>query len=450
MLPARSLVTVSVYRSTLRQAAAPDFRIFHVDTGADLTLDNVTVSGGLLTGVDESGGGVFSRGTLTLTNSALSGHQINVTNYGYGGAIYSLGSVYLDNSTVSGNGVTGDLAYGGGVFSEFLTPARFDYSEISGNTVTGNYVGGAGLEALGSTTISHSTVAGNTAYASGGMYPTVYGVGVNASNGLTLTASTVSGNYGYSVGIFTINLGGGLKVDGIVPITNSTISGNVLSSPAAFGATSGGGIHHTGTGTIALTTLANNASISNYSSGGGLDVNTATVSLVTSVLGANIGGNCSGTLGAGTQTSLADDTTCNGIPTGLTLLDTALADNGGPTQTHALLAGSTAIDLAGDCGPNATDQRGVMRDDLMCDAGAYEVSDCLAPDGYTETLSNEMIADDRTIEVCWSVTLGPELTLVGPTGRLTLKAGREVIFMNDTVIEDGTELTVEIDSGLNM
>ena len=51
--------------------------------------------------------------------------------------------------------------------------------------------------------------------------------------------------------------------------------------------------------------------------------------------------------------------------------DTNLADNGGPTQTHALLPGSVAIDFAGDCGLE-TDQRGLPRNDGACDSGSYE------------------------------------------------------------------------------
>ena len=50
-----------------------------------------------------------------------------------------------------------------------------------------------------------------------------------------------------------------------------------------------------------------------------------------------------------------------------------LADNGGPTRTHALLAGSPAIDTAAGCPPPAADQRGVARPrGTACDIGAYE------------------------------------------------------------------------------
>ena len=72
--------------------------------------------------------------------------------------------------------------------------------------------------------------------------------------------------------------------------------------------------------------------------------------------------------------NFSDDTSCppgfDSIQPGVDL-DTTLADNGGPTQTHALLFGSVAIDAAGDCGFE-TDQRGFPRDDGACDSGSFE------------------------------------------------------------------------------
>jgi hypothetical protein len=55
-----------------------------------------------------------------------------------------------------------------------------------------------------------------------------------------------------------------------------------------------------------------------------------------------------------------------------------LADNGGPTPTHALETGSPAVDFANDLACPANDQRGLPRFDdpavqgSVCDAGAYE------------------------------------------------------------------------------
>jgi hypothetical protein len=69
-------------------------------------------------------------------------------------------------------------------------------------------------------------------------------------------------------------------------------------------------------------------------------------------------------------------------PTALTgILNTTLANNGGPTRTHALVAGSPAIDSVnnGTCPPPARDQRGVVRPQdgnndggVACDTGSFE------------------------------------------------------------------------------
>ncbi|RLS85177.1 MAG: hypothetical protein DWI08_08915, partial [Planctomycetota bacterium] len=63
-LGASSLTTIN--------ANGGNFRIFTIDTGADLTISGVTV-----TGAQNSSGGVgafFNNGTLTVTNSTISGN----------------------------------------------------------------------------------------------------------------------------------------------------------------------------------------------------------------------------------------------------------------------------------------------------------------------------------------------------------------------------------------
>jgi hypothetical protein len=75
--------------------------------------------------------------------------------------------------------------------------------------------------------------------------------------------------------------------------------------------------------------------------------------------------------------NLIQDDTCNPVASDLIGVDAllgSLADNGGPTQTHALLAGSPAIDAGDDSVCPATDQRGVARPQGgACDIGAYEL-----------------------------------------------------------------------------
>jgi len=72
------------------------------------------------------------------------------------------------------------------------------------------------------------------------------------------------------------------------------------------------------------------------------------------------------------QLSPVSPGSCSGEePTGTIELLGPLADNGGPTLTHALLAGSPAIDPADTAVRPATDQSGVARD-AACDVGAFE------------------------------------------------------------------------------
>jgi hypothetical protein len=116
-------------------------------------------------------------------------------------------------------------------------------------------------------------------------------------------------------------------------------------------------------------------------------------SLKSTILAGSSGGNCSGTINDAGY-NISDDATCGFVKTGSAnngdgvnpLLSTAgLANNGGPTQTIALLSGSPAIDAIplDSCldqvgNQLTTDQRGFPRPDAgegVCDIGAYEFQD---------------------------------------------------------------------------
>lgn len=73
-------------------------------------------------------------------------------------------------------------------------------------------------------------------------------------------------------------------------------------------------------------------------------------------------------------TSIVKDNSCNGAARGIDPRLRSLADNGGPTLTHALLQGSPAIDTGDPNTCGASDQRGVDRVDV-CHVGAYEFID---------------------------------------------------------------------------
>jgi hypothetical protein len=111
--------------------------------------------------------------------------------------------------------------------------------------------------------------------------------------------------------------------------------------------------------------------------GGGILRSAGTnVTLENALLDENTGGNCQGdptSLGH----NLDSDGTCHyagsGDLTGISAMLDILADNGGPTETHALLPGSPAIGAADDAACPAADQRGVSRPQgTHCDIGAFE------------------------------------------------------------------------------
>ena len=169
-------------------------------------------------------------------------------------------------------------------------------------------------------------------------------------------------------------------------ITNSTIAGNIANTSGSNWES--GGIYTDGAATIVNSTIANNRAFT----GAGIEVEGGTIATLKNSLvaqntatGAGAPGNCRvfGTL-ASQGTNLEDANTCGFVAAG-DLRNTPaglgpLQDNGGSTDTLALLAGSAAIDRGNATGCPATDQRGVGRPQQGgCDIGAYE----FAPPGAT-------------------------------------------------------------------
>jgi hypothetical protein len=176
----------------------------------------------------------------------------------------------------------------------------------------------------------------------------IRGGGISNNGTLTMNASTVSGNGAFGYFSHFAEGGGIYNNSGTLTISNSTLSGN--------SAKSGGGIF--GSATLQNSIVANSSS----------------------------GGNCSGTMTSNGY-NLSSDNTCNFNNTGdLNNTDPKLGplqNNGGPTQTQALLRGSPAIDAGNPSGCTdgngrllKTDQRGKPRPDKEdtggCDMGAYE------------------------------------------------------------------------------
>jgi CSLREA domain-containing protein len=197
-------------------------------------------------------------------------------------------------------------------------------------------------------TLQNITIAQGKALQGGGIW--------NDGGTVTVTHSTLSGN--------SADFGGGIaNLNGTVTITNSTISGNSV----ILGSFGGGGIANL-TGGVGTTSTVNikNSIVGN---------NTAPVFIT-------FRGDCANSsIFNATGVNFDTDGGCPGFTqvTSAQLNLGPLANNGGPTQTHALLSGSVAIDAAPDCTlvdgttPVTQDQRGVARPQgAACDVGAYE------------------------------------------------------------------------------
>jgi beta-glucanase (GH16 family) len=247
-------------------------------------------------------GGVLNNGDLTLDHVTVTNNTMTTDVGDFwqgGGGIYNGdgASLTLVDSTVSDNASGWS---GGGVYSFFNTTTVIERSSISGNTAADT---GGGLRLLGDATMLNSTVSGNSAVAWHG--------------------------------------GALFQTDGSLTVTNSTLADNT--SPG-------------GTGALFVGTFGSSA---------------ASVTLVNTVL-ANPAPNCfAGYFGDGTVElvsgghNIATDDSCNltapgDQPSTDPLLE-SLAENGGPTLTHAPQAGSPAIDAADAADAPAVDQRGVAR-----------------------------------------------------------------------------------------
>jgi len=242
-------------------------------------------------------------------------------------------------ATISGLTVqNGSAANGGGLYNSG-TLTMVD-SALTNNQAT---IAGGGIYAAGgSLTLSNTTLSGNHAGDGGGLYN-------HAGSSAQITNSTFYGN--------SATYGGGLcnAASATLTLSFSTISSNgVMFNIHGF---CGGGICALPGGTV---NLGNTIVAGNFRSMGFTpnDINGTVVSQGYNLIGDTLG--VTGLVGSDLQNVDA-------------LLAGALADNGGPTQTLALLVGSPAIDAAADGACPSKDQRGVIRPQhLHCDIGAVE------------------------------------------------------------------------------
>lgn len=336
-------------------------------------LSGVTITGGRLTAPgNQFGGGIRTEdGALLLNRVNVRSNLVDpdpVAGNSGGGGIMSVDSILLlFSTTVGGNRVeisseTGS-ATGGGIRADGGT-LGISKSVVKGNeaeVIGGGESSGGGIYANGETSINGTTVAGNVADNGGGIdFGPIDG-------GLAIETSTISRNEAREGG--GLNLGADIAMD----IVNTTISGN--SAPrgsavyAVFGdidlshVTVAANVGHRRRGAIRIDDL--------------FDPPVIDLSLAGSIVfnkGRECGGNVAGITAE--ARNVIGDAGCSDPP--VTDDDIAdpllkpLADNGGPTRTHAIKPASGANGLVPSC-PWAADQRGEPRAfGMPCDSGAFE------------------------------------------------------------------------------
>ena len=321
-----------------------------------LTSSNDTFSGNTAA----VGGGIENYGTMTSTSDTFSANFANYTvsgGGGEGGGINNYGSLTSSNDTFSGN----TAAEGGGIenfgtmtsTSDTFSANIAKYIVNGGGGWGGGGGGGGGIDNYGSLTSSNDTFSGNTAADGGGIenfgtmastsdtfsanfanYFVTDGRGYGGGGGggifnygtLTSSDDTFSGN--------TAAEGGGINNGGTMASTNDTISGNFAKYTVIGGANfegNGGGIFNHGVIHPGTVSLVNTIVLGNYA--GAPIVNYAS-EFSTDILNDD-GGNL-----ISDSTSLASVLQTTTDPT-TQLVVPVLANNGGPTQTIALVNNST-------------------------------------------------------------------------------------------------------------
>lgn len=413
-------------------------RIFSITT-TQVTIRNLTLRGGrsLIDDWFAAGGAIQLRGGrgdggcgLTITGSTLEDNQAFA-----GGAIANLcddSVITITNSLLQHNQAT----RGGAIFiptgEELFSELIIDQSQLTDNQAAER--GGAILlnagDAGSNATISNSTIANNRVISgTGGGLSVVTNDEAAITNALLRNVAIISN---------TATSGGGLEVFSHGS-TNVTVANTTISSNHADGSTGGaillqGALEFDSTDVRLMnSTVANNTA----ATVGGIAKLDGLITLTNTLVAGNTNGNCQWNASAGLPNrvgsgghNLDSEKSCltdairqpSDIQNGTANLG-PLADNGGPTLTHLLLAGSQAIDAGNDAvcttpPVNAVDQRGILRPQgAGCDIGAYELVTIVACT-YPDLVANDEATLRQAIE-CLNTA---------PAGAYTLAVTADIVY----------------------
>ena len=248
--------------------------------------------------------------------------------------------------TITGLGAEQTIIDARGTSGVFFISQNAGDVTLAGMTITGGISsgdgGGISSESGGQLTITAMNIIDNSA---------AFGGGIWARSDITVTNSTIASN---SAGF---DGGGGIWADGNVTVTNSTIAGNSAEFNGG-GIWAGSSIHLTSS-IVAVNTAQTDP-----------DLTKTPATLFQSLVG-----NSAGTSLVQAQTPDANGNLIGAPENPIDPLLAPLANNGGPTLTHALLAGSPAIDAGSNPDGFLFDQRGepfVRELNGQADMGAFE------------------------------------------------------------------------------
>src|ERR1051325_10730522 len=412
VLPANSNITLSaVFANTYGQGGSPvglppiTSQITIEGNGATIARQGNAPAFGL---IFVRGSSFSSPGTPPTPGGNLTLRSLTLTAGSSFGGLSNNGTLTIENSIISGNSGRGVSSSG------TLTIVA---STISGNT------GGGVSTVYGTSEIKNSTISGNTAKSSGGGVTNAtdfYGYGGRA----TITNSTISGN--------SSNQGGGIFND--QRCFNNSFTGQTVCESAAL--------------------TLNNSLIAGNQAASGAEIDNRSNSITANNF--NLFG-ASGNTGVSGFTPGPSDVTPS---VSLAQIIGPLQNNGGPTQTHALVAGSPAVDAGNPngCLDNTgtalqTDQRGLPRvfdgngnGQAICDIGAFELQEVSPGISITDVAVIEGNSGrvTATFKVNLSAPSTQPVTVTFSTANRTANAGPDYVGTSGTLTFDPGETTKTI------
>ncbi len=362
-----------------RSPSAPDLRFLHVSAGATLALETATLHAGTLNSLySYSGGAAFNLGTLLVVGSTFSDNR---TWPNSGGAIRNHGALSVAGSIFSGN----TAGHGGAIYSEGTL-------SVAGSTFFQNFAeheGGAIRNVGTVSAVRDTTFSSNISLWGSAIW--------NVGTVIAIRNSTFSAN--------TNHLGGAICNRNLIgSITNATFAFGLIGSIGDIA----GGIYNSWDAQI----LELTSSIVAGSTG----TNPRDISNAGTIVSAT-----NNVIGIGDGSGLTNGVNGNQVGSLAAPLDPLLgplADNGGPTFTHALLAGSPAIDRGSNPAALANDQRGpgfARVSGVGADVGAFELQ--MADLSVTKVGTPDPVVAGGNL--AWTVTIGNSGTIAAEMAQLS-------------------------------